>query len=88
VADRAVDTPAGPCRSCTERGPHGIWAEHTEHTGGEHTVIVLGIILLIIGFIAKITIVWTVGIIVLIIGAVLAIAGGAGHAVGGRKHWY
>jgi disulfide bond formation protein DsbB len=45
-------------------------------------VIVLGIILLIIGFIAKVTIVWTVGVIVLIIGAVLAIAERAGHAVG------
>jgi hypothetical protein len=43
---------------------------------------VLGIILLIIGSVAKITIVWTVGVIVLIIGAVLAIAERAGHAVG------
>jgi Family of unknown function (DUF6131) len=33
-------------------------------------------------------IIWTVGIIVLIIGAVLAIAGRAGHAISGRKHWY
>jgi hypothetical protein len=45
-------------------------------------VIVLGIILLIIGSVAKVTIVWTVGGIVLIIGAVLALAEGAGHAVG------
>jgi uncharacterized membrane protein HdeD (DUF308 family) len=51
-------------------------------------MIVLGIILLIIGFLANVAIIWTVGIIVLIIGAVLAIAGRAGHAISGRKHWY
>jgi hypothetical protein len=51
-------------------------------------VIVLGIILLIIGFVAKVAIIWTVGVIVLIIGAVLAIAGFAGREIGGRRHWY
>jgi hypothetical protein len=51
-------------------------------------VIVLGIVLLIIGFVAKIAILWTLGIIVVVIGAVLAIAGATGRAVGGRRHWY
>lgn len=51
-------------------------------------MIVLGIILLIIGFIAKIPILWTLGIIVLVIGAVLAIAGTMGREIGGRRHWY
>jgi len=51
-------------------------------------VIVLGIILLIIGFVAKIAIVWTIGIIVLLAGAVLALLGMAGHAVGGRRHYF
>lgn len=51
-------------------------------------MIVLGIVLLIIGFVAKIAIVWTLGIIALVVGAVLAIAGAAGHAVGGRRHYY
>jgi hypothetical protein len=51
-------------------------------------MIILGIILLIIGFIAKIAIVWTVGIIVLIVGAILALLGMAGHAVGGRRHYF
>jgi hypothetical protein len=50
-------------------------------------VIILGIILLIIGFLANIAIVWTVGIIVLIVGAILALLGMAGHAVGGRRHY-
>jgi len=51
-------------------------------------VIILGIILLIVGFIAKISILWTIGIILLVIGAILAIVGGTGRLVGGRKHWY
>ncbi len=51
-------------------------------------MIILGIILLIIGFVAKIPIVWTIGIILIVVGAVLAIAGYAGRQVGGRRHWY
>lgn len=51
-------------------------------------MIILGLILLVIGFIAKIAILWTIGIILLIIGAVLAIAGGTGRAIGGRRHYY
>jgi hypothetical protein len=51
-------------------------------------VIVLGLILLIVGFIAKIAILWTIGIIVLVIGAVLALLGVVGREVGGRRHWY
>lgn len=51
-------------------------------------MIILGIILLIIGFIANIAIVWTIGIIVLLIGAILAVLGMVGHAVGGRKHYF
>ena len=51
-------------------------------------MIILGIILLIIGFIAKIAIVWTIGIIILIVGAILALLGMVGHAVGGRRHYF
>jgi hypothetical protein len=51
-------------------------------------VIVLGVILLIIGFIAGIAILWTIGIILVVIGLVLALLGMAGHAVGGRRHYY
>jgi Family of unknown function (DUF6131) len=51
-------------------------------------VIVLGIILLIIGFIANIAIAWTIGIILLLIGVILAILGSVGHAVGGRRHYF
>lgn len=51
-------------------------------------MIVLGIILLIIGFIAKIAIVWTIGIIILVVGLILALLGMLGHAVGGRRHYF
>ena len=51
-------------------------------------MIILGIILLIIGFVAKIAILWTLGIRVLVVGAILAVLGMAGHAVGGRRHYF
>ncbi len=51
-------------------------------------MIILGAILLVIGFIANISILWTIGIILLVVGAVLAILGGTGRAIGGRKHWF
>jgi hypothetical protein len=51
-------------------------------------MIVLGIILMIIGFIAVVPILWTLGIILIVIGAVLALMGGMGRAVGGRRHYY
>jgi membrane-bound ClpP family serine protease len=51
-------------------------------------LIILGIVLLVIGFLAKISILWTIGIILLVVGAVLALLGTAGRAVGGRRHYY
>lgn len=51
-------------------------------------MIILGIILLVIGFIAKISILWTTGIVILVIGAILLLLGSSGRAVGGRKHWF
>lgn len=51
-------------------------------------MIVLGIVLLIIGFVAKIAILWTIGVIVLVVGAILAIAGALGRGIGGRRHYY
>jgi uncharacterized membrane protein HdeD (DUF308 family) len=51
-------------------------------------MIVLGVVLLIIGFVAKVAIIWTLGIIAIVVGAVLALAGTAGRAVGGRRHYW
>jgi hypothetical protein len=51
-------------------------------------VLILGLILLVIGFIAKIAILWTIGIILLIIGAVLWILGSTGRPVRDRRHYW
>jgi len=51
-------------------------------------VIALGVILLIIGFIAHISILWVIGVILLVIGLILALMGMMGRAVGGRAHYY
>ncbi len=48
----------------------------------------LGILLLIVGFIAKVAIIWTIGIVLVVVGAVLVLLGATGRAVGGRRHWY
>ncbi|AZS70568.1 hypothetical protein DDE74_06075 [Streptomyces lydicus] len=54
----------------------------------ERIVIILGIILLVVGFLTGIGILWTIGIILAVIGAILWILGALGHAVAGRKHYY
>ena len=50
-------------------------------------MIVLGLILLIIGLVAKVGILTTIGIILLIVGAILWLLGSMGRPVGGRR-WY
>jgi hypothetical protein len=54
----------------------------------EIPMVILGLILLIVGFVAKIAILWTIGIIVLVVGLILALLGSVGHAVGGRRHYW
>ncbi|NMI01204.1 DUF6131 family protein [Pseudonocardia acidicola] len=51
-------------------------------------MIVLGLVLLVVGFLLKISILWTIGIILLVIGVVLAVLGATGRAVGGRRHYF
>lgn len=51
-------------------------------------MITLGIILLLIGFIAKIAVLWSIGIILVLVGLVLYALGAAGRAVGGRRHYW
>ena len=51
-------------------------------------MIALGVILLIIGFLASIPILWTIGIVLVVIGLILALLGSTGRAVGGRAHYY
>jgi Family of unknown function (DUF6131) len=51
-------------------------------------MIVLGLVLLVIGFIANIAALWTIGIILVVVGAVLWVLGSMGRAVGGRRHYW
>ena len=51
-------------------------------------MIILGIILLVLGYLLGISILSTLGIILVVIGAILAILGATGRAVGGRKYWF
>jgi hypothetical protein len=51
-------------------------------------MIILGLILLLVGFLAKIAIVWTIGIIVLVLGLLLLILGSIGRGIGGRRHYW
>ena len=51
-------------------------------------MIVLGIILLVAGFLLKISLLWTLGLILLVVGLVLMVMGRMGRAVGGRRHYY
>ncbi|MER5617361.1 DUF6131 family protein [Streptomyces sp. NPDC002215] len=51
-------------------------------------MIILGVILLVIGLVAGISILWTIGVVLVAIGIVLWILGALGHAVGGRRHYW
>jgi hypothetical protein len=42
----------------------------------------------VIGFIAKVAILWTIGIILLVVGLILVALGSVGRAVGGRRHYW
>jgi len=60
----------------------------TCHLHLEDTVIILGLVLLLLGFLLKVSLLWTIGIILLVVGAVLLLMGSMGRAVGGRKHYF
>ncbi|OYN75476.1 DUF6131 family protein [Mycolicibacterium sphagni] len=51
-------------------------------------MIVLGAILLVLGFVLNIQILWTIGVVLLVVGAVLWLLGSVGRPVAGRRYWY
>lgn len=51
-------------------------------------MIVLGLILLLLGWLTGVSLLYTVGAIVLIVGIVFFILGSVGRPVGGRKVWF
>ena len=44
--------------------------------------------MVIIGYLADIPVLITIGVILAVIGLVLALLGATGRAIGGRRHWY
>ena len=48
-------------------------------------MIILGIVLLVLGFVLSIPVLWTIGIILIAVGAVLMILGATGRAVAGAS---
>lgn len=50
-------------------------------------MLILGVLLIVIGWLLGIGILETIGIILAVVGAVLLVLGAAGHGVGGRT-WY
>jgi hypothetical protein len=51
-------------------------------------MIVLGIILLVLGYVLPMQILATIGWLLVVIGVVLFILGAVGRPVGGRKVWF
>jgi hypothetical protein len=51
-------------------------------------VIILGIVLLLLGLLLKVSILWTIGLVVLVVGLILLLLGSTGRAVGGRRHFF
>lgn len=54
----------------------------------EGSMVILGVLLLIIGFATGVGLLWAAGGVVLVIGLVLWALGSMGHAIGGRHHYY
>jgi hypothetical protein len=51
-------------------------------------MIILGIVLLVAGFLLGFYLLWVIGLILLVCGVLFWILGSAGHAVGGRRHYW
>ena len=51
-------------------------------------MIILGIVLLIVAWLAGIPILWTLGIILIVVGVILELLGAVGRPMFGRRHYY
>jgi len=51
-------------------------------------MIILGVVLLLLGFFLNVPVLWTIGIVLMVAGAILWILGATGRAVGGRTHYW
>jgi uncharacterized protein DUF6131 len=51
-------------------------------------MIILGLVLMVLGFLLGVPVLWTIGIILLIVGVVLLLLGRSGRHIGGRAHYW
>lgn len=51
-------------------------------------MIILGIVLAIVGWLIGLAILLYLGVVLLVVGLILAVAGGTGRPVGGRRHYW
>ena len=51
-------------------------------------MIILGLVLLVLGFLLSIPVLWTIGLVLMVAGALLWILGATGRAVGGRSLYW
>ena len=51
-------------------------------------MIIVGLVLLLLGFIFGIPVLWSIGIVVVVVGLILLLLGAIGREVGGRKHYF
>jgi len=51
-------------------------------------MILLGVILLILGFVFGVGFLWTIGIILIVLGIIFWVLGAMDRAVFGRRYWY
>ena len=51
-------------------------------------MIVLGLVLMVVGFLLAIPILWSIGIVLLLVGLILLLLGTTGREIGGRRHYY
>jgi Family of unknown function (DUF6131) len=51
-------------------------------------VLLLGIVLLVLGWLIGIHLLVVLGLIALVVGLALLVAGASGRAIGGRRYWY
>lgn len=65
-----------------------LWGSPEQDSPPGGVMIVLGLILLVVGWLAGISILTTIGVVLLVIGAILAVLGAVGKPIGGRAHYF
>jgi len=63
-------------------------APNTDERKVRSQMIILGLVLLVVGMLANISILTTIGMILMVAGAILWVLGATGRAVGGRSHYW